>query len=463
MSSPLVTVVIPAYNGTDHIGEAIQSVLDQTYPHFELIVVDDASPDNTAEVVKGFQDPRLRYIRHERNRLANAARNTGIRAAKGEVIAFLDQDDMFHPEKLRVHVEYLRGHPDVGMTYNARFELNYSARTIRSIYRPPQAVELSDLVLGFPMSPSDMVITRDWLFRVGLWDEGHDFHGGEIILTGRLYLAGCRFANVGRVLNYRRHHSGRVYRDVSRNCKSELAAQEKILSEPRCPPEVLALRDTAYMNTYLVWGYEALAQDETTLGQEYIREAIRLKPSIIEGKPCPLVEFITAHSVSDESQDHRILLHRLFSQLPPELVQLSGQYRWAVAHGYLIRGARAVMWDRPEDGRLHFAQATEFGAKIDELFVQKLTYQLLSYEMEFGSAATQELLRNLAPHLEKVGGRSEVRWLNGCYWVNRAFQSYQTGEHDKVPSQVLRAVASDPKYLANRGVLSILLRSMVGR
>ena len=68
MTTPLVSVIIPAYRQAEYLGDALRSVLGQTYPNLEAIVVDDASPDNTAQVVAGFQDPRLRYIRHDRNR-----------------------------------------------------------------------------------------------------------------------------------------------------------------------------------------------------------------------------------------------------------------------------------------------------------------------------------------------------------------------------------------------------------
>jgi len=88
-----VSVVIPTYNRGSLLPRAIRSVLNQTFTDFELIVVDDASTDDTQRVVKGFSDLRVRYFRHERNRGGAAARNTGIGAARGEFIAFLDSDD----------------------------------------------------------------------------------------------------------------------------------------------------------------------------------------------------------------------------------------------------------------------------------------------------------------------------------------------------------------------------------
>lgn len=100
MKSAFVSVVIPTYNREGTIVRAIQSVQNQTYQNFEIIVVDDASTDHTREVIEGLKDDRIRYIRFPRNRGAGAARNTGVRAANGEYIAFQDSDDEWMPEKL---------------------------------------------------------------------------------------------------------------------------------------------------------------------------------------------------------------------------------------------------------------------------------------------------------------------------------------------------------------------------
>ena len=97
---PNVSVIIPTFNRANLVGRSIKSVLDQTYCDFELIVVDDGSIDNTEEVVKAFSDPRIRYMKHEKNRGLSAARNTGIKAATGEYIAFQDSDDEWLPNRL---------------------------------------------------------------------------------------------------------------------------------------------------------------------------------------------------------------------------------------------------------------------------------------------------------------------------------------------------------------------------
>jgi glycosyltransferase involved in cell wall biosynthesis len=116
--NPTVSVIIPTYNRAHLIGRAIQSVLNQTYRDFELIIVDDGSTDNTEEVVGSFKDSRIKYIHHKENKGGTAARNTGINDANGEYIAFLDSDDEWLPEKLEKQINcFAKCSDSVGAVY----------------------------------------------------------------------------------------------------------------------------------------------------------------------------------------------------------------------------------------------------------------------------------------------------------------------------------------------------------
>lgn len=463
MNSPKVSVIVPVYNGAPYLAEAIQSVLDQTFSDFELIVVSDASPDESALVIKHFDDRRIVYIEHPKNRGANAARNTGACVSSGEILAFLDQDDLFHRDKLAAHVAFLERNPDIGFSYNGRFELlSTSSKTIRDLWRPPQTVTLADMVLGFPFGPSEMVIRRDWFFRAGLWDEGSTFAGGEIDLDGRLWMEGCGFGCVDRALTYRRPHAGKL-RNLSQMCAGEIRAREKVFADPRCPMEIQDLRNVAGLHSYLVYAYHALAQEETELGQELVREATRVSPTILDGNPCELISFFTAYSILDEAKDLEAVLNAVIGQIPPELAWLAGQYDWATARGYLLKGIRAMLWGRSDDGRRHFRRAGELKAEIDEGLLRWLVQKLLDCENELGRSAANDILKDLAAQLEELGGKAPARWLRGCYLMNQALDSYQSGELEEVPHRVLKAIFSNPKYVGNRGAVTMLIRSALGR
>ncbi|HUW20441.1 MAG TPA: glycosyltransferase [Sedimentisphaerales bacterium] len=124
----MISVVIPSFNAGGFIKRTIDSVLEQIYCDYELIVVDDGSTDNTAEVVKSY-GAKVRYI-YQQNAGDGPARNAGIKAAKGEWIAFLDHDDEWLPEKLQLQMELLGRHPDLRWCGSNRYQSDGARRTV---------------------------------------------------------------------------------------------------------------------------------------------------------------------------------------------------------------------------------------------------------------------------------------------------------------------------------------------
>ncbi|MCM1173595.1 MAG: glycosyltransferase family 2 protein [Blautia sp.] len=112
-----VSVIIPTYNRADVLKTSIQSVLQQTYSDFELLIVDDGSTDNTNMMVESLNDARIRYLRMPQNRGVAAARNEGIRQAEYSYIAFQDSDDYWKPEKLEKQMAFLAQRPEAGLLY----------------------------------------------------------------------------------------------------------------------------------------------------------------------------------------------------------------------------------------------------------------------------------------------------------------------------------------------------------
>jgi glycosyltransferase involved in cell wall biosynthesis len=115
-SIPVVSVIIPMFNVEKYIEQSINSVLEQSYHHFELILVDDGCSDKTIDIINRFSDPRIRIIRQANRGLAGA-RNTGIDVARGIYIALLDADDYWAKDKLTKHIRHLNANPQVGVSY----------------------------------------------------------------------------------------------------------------------------------------------------------------------------------------------------------------------------------------------------------------------------------------------------------------------------------------------------------
>lgn len=126
LGDPRVSVVMPAYNRAKFIGSAIESVLMQTYKDFELIIVDDGSTDNTVEIIKTYDDSRIKLFKHEKNYGVAVARNTGYRNSKGEFIAIADSDDLNHPERLLKKVTFLDENPDIDVVTCCYQEIDFN-------------------------------------------------------------------------------------------------------------------------------------------------------------------------------------------------------------------------------------------------------------------------------------------------------------------------------------------------
>jgi glycosyltransferase involved in cell wall biosynthesis len=200
--APLVSVVVPTYNRASLLPRALSSVLAQSLGDLELIVVDDGSTDSTGEVVRSFRDRRIRLIRLPTNRGQGEAANAGVRAARGEWVAFLDSDDEWLPTKLERQIARLREYQGSAGTVAYCCLERRDERTGRSVPAPrggPEGDVFRALLTGWSPLPSCLVVGRRALLAIGGWDEtlptctGHD-------LCLRLAEAGSRFVAVRETL-----------------------------------------------------------------------------------------------------------------------------------------------------------------------------------------------------------------------------------------------------------------------
>jgi len=173
--SPEISVVVPAYNVRDYIADALLSLESQTFENFEVLVVNDGSTDDTAEVVKPFiqRDGRFRLL-HKPNGGLSSARNFGIRHAQGKYIALLDGDDTYAPTKLATHVAVLEKFPDVGVVYSASRIMRDDGRlTWMSLSGKPIKSDplLALLCKNFVGHGSNAVFRREIVDQVGEFDE----------------------------------------------------------------------------------------------------------------------------------------------------------------------------------------------------------------------------------------------------------------------------------------------------
>ncbi|MGO4677626.1 glycosyltransferase family 2 protein [Bosea sp. 2YAB26] len=170
----LVSVIVPTYNRAHFVGQAITSVLNQTYENIELLVIDDGSTDHTAEVVGSFDDPRLNYIRLDRNVGRSAARNKGLESARGYYVTFLDSDDYYLPAKIEIQVQFLNENPQYGMVYTASGCFTDEDSPINYLYRAPVSGDIYPEIAFFkPLTITlpTVMLRKEVVGKVGGFDE----------------------------------------------------------------------------------------------------------------------------------------------------------------------------------------------------------------------------------------------------------------------------------------------------
>ncbi|HBQ97955.1 MULTISPECIES: glycosyltransferase family 2 protein [unclassified Roseofilum] len=173
--TPKISVVIPVYNGEETIKETIQSILNQTFEDFEIVVINDGSNDSTLEIISTFKDRRLNVFSSENSGLS-AARNRGITNAKGEYISFIDADDMWTEHKLEEQLKALQSNSWASVAYSWTNFVNENGKFLRSGCRinANGDVFLQLLRINFIQSGSNLLVKTKALARVGNFDESLD-------------------------------------------------------------------------------------------------------------------------------------------------------------------------------------------------------------------------------------------------------------------------------------------------
>jgi glycosyltransferase involved in cell wall biosynthesis len=226
----VVSIGLPTYNRAALLSRAIESILAQTFPYFELIIVDDGSTDHTKEVVALHNDPRIRVVRHQENKGLMVSRNTAVRASQGDYLAFQDSDDWWHPSFLEETVALLTDEPPhTGAAY-ARVKKTYLDGRVTVIPLYNARLTSGDLLEVFLsgewlITLQALVMRREYLEKVGMFDEAFRVFGDAEFLI--------RLASQGK---FAFNPEVRVYLEaqedsISRRKKQRLYAREYLFQK----------------------------------------------------------------------------------------------------------------------------------------------------------------------------------------------------------------------------------------
>ena len=292
----LVSVIVPTYNVEQYISRTISSILTQTYSNFELLIIDDESPDRSVEICQQFKDPRIKII-SQKNRGLAGARNTGIRNAKGEYLAFLDADDLWLPKKLENHVQHLESSPTVGISFSRSAFIDINDREL-GIYQMPKLKEITaeHLLCRNPIgNGSAAVIRRETLNEIKFKDNIHgeieDFYFDDRFRQSEDIECWIRIAiktkwkieGIPEALTlYRVNTEG-----LSANIFKQLASWEKVIEKTRqYAPELLEKWENtarAYQLRYLA--RRAVRLRDGKIAIELIDRALKTDFSILIREP----------------------------------------------------------------------------------------------------------------------------------------------------------------------------------
>lgn len=303
---PKVSVVMPVYNVEHYVGQAIESVLSQRFTDFELLIIDDTSPDNSVAICQHYEDPRIRIIRHSENRGLAGARNTGIRNASGQYIAFLDSDDTWHPDKLRRHIEHLDNDLTIGISFSRSMFMTADGE-LTGCYQMPRmsGIDAAHCLCRNPVGNGSAAVVRRVVFeQIALYDDRYgvrearyfdeDLRQSEdiacwlkILLTTEWHMKG-----IPEALTYYRLNAG----GLSAQLYKQLASWEAMITKARpLAPELIEhweSRARAYQLRYLSRQAIRLYDGDTAL--TLVLKALNTDRKILWEEPARTLTTLTA-------------------------------------------------------------------------------------------------------------------------------------------------------------------------
>jgi glycosyltransferase involved in cell wall biosynthesis len=290
-----ISVIIPAYNAEQTILETIESLQQQTFTDFEIIVVDDGSTDHTAERLASLADPRLQVISVQ-NGGVSAARNRGIAQASGEFLAFLDADDLWTADKLELQLAALRANPDCDLAYSwTYFYHSETGDKTPGEARPLEGAVYAELLKGnFLASGSNPLVRRAAVEAIGGFDP--DFpHVADWDFYLRLAANG-KFALVPHhQILYRQSTSSMTSTKLHQIEQQSLQMLEKTYQTAPAAYQPLKRQSMAWVYRYCADQYLHYGQDRTSLHQvaRALLRAIRCYPALLrEGYTLSLVKWL---------------------------------------------------------------------------------------------------------------------------------------------------------------------------
>jgi glycosyltransferase involved in cell wall biosynthesis len=206
-SNPLVTVLMPVYNGGEYLRLSIESILRQTYKDFEFLIINDCSTDDSLDTIRSIRDPRIRIHSNQENIGQTKSLNVGLKLAKGKYIIINDADDLSEPRRIEKQLDFITKHPEYPVVGASAYIMDKSGRINRIFSKPTDTIKIQLWILSdTPMIHGAVIMNKEIILAEGGYDEYH-ITSQDFEFWSRLMMKGYRITNVPDILVVIRHYT----------------------------------------------------------------------------------------------------------------------------------------------------------------------------------------------------------------------------------------------------------------
>lgn len=452
---PLVSIIIPTYNRAELMTQAVQSALNQTYPSVEVILVDDGSTDGTSEKASQF-GTRIRYIR-QGNAGVSAARNHGFAQSQGELVCFLDDDDVYFEDKIALQVDLLERHPEAPAANGNYFYMNQNGSLLSHNSMLPVEDTFKNLLLSDFIWMSSPLIRRDALIKAGLFNPEFSL-GADIDLWLRLAKLGD-FVCVQKPIGAYRIQPGSMVTKAAlaeHDCIRVLHNAYNHLSSSQ-EDQHLKQRSEAQWRIWLGTNYliNGLIQDF----QRNFKLANECAPALFSDRAF-ITKRLSEEALSYRVRDARSFCELLFKSLPDELDSIRIYHDEIAANIDLmaaIKDATLGEHDASQRTLSIVVESNPVFQRNPELLRSMLIEAALCHPA--GTNAFIQSIRMTVPSdRQRLMRLLENVTHDVAVW--EGFIAFQNGKYSEARSKLLAGLVHRPSWLSNKGIASVFVRSI---
>ncbi|MCU0589424.1 MAG: glycosyltransferase [Syntrophobacteraceae bacterium] len=458
-SSSTVSVIITTYNRAAVLRATIESVLAQSHPAVEILVVDDGSTDDTAATVSNYGS-RVRYVRQE-NQGVEVARRKGLRASTGRYVNFLDDDDLMVPHKIARQAEILDSSNRFGVVHCGYRYIDKNGHVLGQSGRLPEGDMLKPLVWGCPPWSGGPLIRRECFDGYGE-DEHLDWYS-DWGMWLRITRAGYRWACVQETLGDYRIVSGSMIDNRIPNAERLIFhLLREVFEGWHLPPEIVAEKNDIHAGWHFWISCRYYTVGSWGDARRSLIKALEHRPVLL-AQPEKLVNLLYWDAVSPRARVHDPIgfIRDVFDHLPSEARAIEEFRGLLLGRVYRTLALCNYGSGNMEEGRRQLGEAVR---QAPGLFTNPADFagQLASFVQSMPGQVSEGFVDSILQGLPPKAVSLRLSRLKLLAAVNAAlaFKAYATGCRSLVPRHILKAVLRDPRWVGNRGAMAVLVKSL---